>query len=193
LALTSNNLAGNCTVARAQLLSGYVNFADSSALATATEAMAPTGEARSVQVWVRKTYPVDELVAPGSGCFTGGPNHSRSFVPYYCAVPVSSLTTDPPIWSGYSYIDETGNTGSLHGLSVCRYTRYRDDRLVNGNPSIQNIEHPRAYYRVGQALSNQNFLVVRRVNDPDSSGLNCPDGTPLPADMNTYPQPDTAP
>jgi Tfp pilus assembly protein PilV len=195
LAVNSTNLDryGNCLATRAQLLTGYINFSESNSLATATQAMTPTGDAHTVQVWVHKTDPVDEIVAPGSGCFTGTPSHSRSFVPYYCAVPVSSQAGHAPIWSGYSYVSGWHITGNLGDLSVCRYTRYRDDRQVTGNPSIQNIEHPRAYYQVGQPLSNQNFLVVGVFYDPDPSGLNCPNGSPLPADTTTYPQPDTAP
>jgi hypothetical protein len=194
-ALNSSNLEqhGTCLETSAQLLSGYVNFADSNSLATATQAMTPTGDASNVQVGVHKTAPVDEIVAPGSGCFTGRSSHSRSYVPYYCAVPVSSRAGDPSYWSGYSYVRGTGITGHLGDLTVCRYTRYRDDRLVTDDPSILNIEHPRAYYQVGQPLANQNFLVVGVFYDPDPTGLNCPGGSPLPADKTAFPQPDTAP
>ncbi len=193
LPLTSANLQNNCTEQFAQLLSGYVDFADSSTLATASQAMAPTGTAFSAEVWVHKTYPVDELVAPGSGCFTETPSPSRSYVAYYCAVPVSSAINEPRNWSGYSYVTGGAINGAVGGLTVCRYTRYRDDRTVNGTPSIQNIEHPRAYYLVDKPLSNQNFLTVGVFYDPDPTGLNCPDGAPLPVDTTTYPQPATPP
>jgi Tfp pilus assembly protein PilV len=195
MAVNSTNLDehGNCLVTSALLLSGYVNFAESNARATAAQALTPTGDASNVQVWVHKTDPVVEMVAPGSGCFTGRSYRSRAFVPYYCAVPVSSQAGYPSFWSGYSYVSGSGITGNVGDLTVCRYTRYRDDRLVTGDPSIQNIEHPRAYYQVGQPLPNQNFLVVGVFYDPDPTGLNCPGGSPLPADTTTFPQPATAP
>jgi hypothetical protein len=196
LPLTSSNLQNNCTTYNAQFLAGYVYFADSSTLATATQAMSPTGIALTAEVWVHKTAPVDQLLAPNQDCFTETPSPSRSYVTYYCAVPVDASSTGTRDWSGYSYVTGSTITGTLGSLSVCRYTRYRDDRTVNsvnGSPTIKNIEHPRAYYRAAQPLPNQNFLVVGTFYEPDPTGLNCPYGAPLPADTTTYPQPATAP
>jgi Tfp pilus assembly protein PilV len=195
--LTTGNLtSSNCTDQFAQLLSGYVYFADSSALATASQAVTPTGIPVTADVWVHKTAPVDEIVGPGSGCFTETPSPSRSYVAYFCAVPVDGSSTGSRAWSGYSYVTGSIINGAMGNLTVCRYTRYRDDRTVNsvnGSATIKNIEHPRAYYEAAEPLANQNFLVVGVYYDPDPTGLNCPTGSPLPADHTTYPQPATAP
>jgi hypothetical protein len=194
LPLTSANLAGNCNDSQfAQLLSGYVNFADRHTLASANEAVAPSGHSQPVQVWVHKTAPSDEMVAPGSGCFTEPPSYSRSYVAYYCAVPVSSAHSPPDPWSGYSFVMGSSITGLPGDLTVCRYTRFADDRAVNDTPGIKNIEHPRAYLNVNEPLSNQNFLAVGVFYTPDPSALNCPQGSPLPLDTTTYPQPASAP
>jgi hypothetical protein len=194
LPLTSANLAGNCNDSQfAQLLSGYVNFADRHTLASANEAVAPSGHALPVEVWVHKTAPVDEMVAPDSGCFTESPSHSRPYVAYYCAVPVSSTHNLPGTWSGYSFVTGYSITGHPGDLTVCRYTRYADDRAVTDTPGIKNIEHPRAYLDVNEPLPNQNFLAVGVFYTPDPSALNCPQGSPLPLDTITYPQPESAP
>ncbi len=176
-----SNLIGNCAATRAELLSGYVNFADPAALATAQQAVNPTGAAQAVQVQVHRTAPADLLVGPGTGCFTDVPSGVLPYVAYYCAVPIdATLPVPQQVWSGYSYV-----LGQAAGQSVCRYTRYRDNRLV---PAIQNIEHPNAYLDVGGPLANQNFLVVLTV-DAVTAANNCPDGAPLPANFTTYPQP----
>ena len=182
--ITAGNIV-NCT-GRAQLLQGYVNFANTAAQATAAEAVSPTGAAFAVAVKVMRTLPTALTVATGSGCFTTVPVVGQPNVAYYCAVPVSVIPADPPIWSGYAIVTAaTLPVAPVVGdLSTCRYTTQRNDS------AIANVKHPRAYSAVGTALTQQNFLIVKVVANNASD---CPDGAPLPAGATTYPQPQTPP
>jgi Tfp pilus assembly protein PilV len=182
--LTAGNIVG--CVGRAQLLSGYVNFADDSAQATAAEALAPTGAAFAVEVTVMRTLPAPLTVATGSGCFTEPPLAGVPYLAYYCAVPVSADLADPPIWSGYSIVTSASLPVApvVGEKSTCRYTTERSDN------AIANYKHPRAYSAVGEPLANQNFLVVKVVTNDASD---CPDGAPLPTGTTTFPQPQTPP
>jgi hypothetical protein len=174
---------GSCSTVSSQLLQGYVNFAEASTLATATQAQTPTGTAFPVEVNVIRTAPSDLVVATGSGCFTEAPTSGVPSVAYYCAVPADTDFT----WSGYAIVTSASLpvTPVAGGLSTCRYTSVRQD-----TPAPANLKHPRAYTAVGVPLSNQNFLVVRVVaND----ATDCPTGSPLPSGTTTYPQPQTAP
>ena len=176
-ALASANITG-CS-GRSQLLSGFVNFANATVLATLAEATTPTGTAAAVQVQVNRTLPTVLAVGLGTGCFTETPS-TAAYLAYYCAVPVSALTAEAPIWSGYSEV-----TGLANGLTTCRYTRYRDNRAVSATaPVMTNADHPHDYARVDGPLASQNFLVVRNVSGTDAD---CPDG--LPGSTTSYPQP----
>ncbi len=168
----------NCGSDSGQLLSGYVNFADTSVAATAQQAVSPTGDAQAVQVQIHVTAPAEFLVGQGAGCYTDAPIAGHAYVKYQCAVPVSK--TNPSPWSGYAYV-----LGQAAGQSVCRYTRYPGNQLV---PAIQNSEHPNAYVNVSAPLANQNFLVVKTAS---GTAGGCPDGSPLPANTTTVPQPAT--
>jgi hypothetical protein len=170
----------SCTLTKAQLISGYINFSDSSVPATAQQAVTPTGLPQAVQIRVHRTAPSDLLVGKGTGCYTTAPITGVSYVSYYCAVPTTTLQAIPLAWSGYAYV-----LGQADGQSVCRYTRYRDNRVV---PDIQNIEHPNAYLNVITPLANQNFLVVKTAGTA-ASDSDCPYGTPLPTNYTTFPQP----
>lgn len=182
--ITAGNIV-TCT-GRAQLLQGYVNFASTTAQATAAEAVSPTGAAFAVEVRVMRTLPTALTVATGSGCFTAAPVAGQPFVAYYCAMPVSPNLADPPIWSGYSIVTSAALpvAPAVGDLSTCRYTTQRNDS------AIANVKHPRAYSAVGTALTQQNFLIVKVVANNASD---CPDGAPLPAGVTTYPQPQTTP
>jgi Tfp pilus assembly protein PilV len=180
--LSLANIEG-CSTVPAQLLQGYVNFADASALASATQALSPTGTAFAVEVRVKRTAPSALTVDESSGCFTSSRDSHKSFVSYYCAVPTDTGST----WSGYAIV--TAATlpvvPVVGGLSTCRYTSLRQD-----SPAPPNAQHPRAYSAVSAPLSNQNFLVVRVVSTDASD---CPTGSPLPSGTTTFPQPQTAP
>jgi len=180
---------GGCA-GQAQLIQGFVNFANPAILASATQAVAPTGPAFAVSVQVMRTAPAALIVGPGSGCFTSSPVVGQPFVEYFCAVPaVSPAVGAAPQWSGYSIV----TSGSLPavpvvgGVSTCRYTSVRSD---TPDPAIANARHPRAYVNANSALLNQNFLMVRVVGN---NATDCPDGAPLPVGQTTFPQPQTAP
>jgi hypothetical protein len=170
----------SCTLTKAQFISGYINFSDSSVPATAQQAASPTGLPQAVQILVHRTAPSDLLVGKGTGCYTTAPITGMSYVSYYCAVPTTDLQSIPYAWSGYAYVLD-----QAAGQSVCRYTRYRNNSVV---PDIQNIEHPNAYLNVVTPLANQNFLVVKTVGIA-ASDSDCPDGPPLPTNYTTFPQP----
>jgi Tfp pilus assembly protein PilV len=186
--LTAANI-GSCS-GEAQLVQGFVNFANPAILASATQAVEPTGPAFSVEVQVMRTAPSALLVGPGSGCFTSSPVVGQPYVEYFCAVPaVSPAVGAAPQWSGYSIVTSASLPAVpvVGGLSTCRYTSVRSDTPV---PAIANVRHPRAYVDANSALLNQNFLIVRVVGN---DATDCPDGAPLPVGQTTFPQPQTAP
>jgi Tfp pilus assembly protein PilV len=180
--LAFSNITG-CSTGFSQLLQGYVNFAEPSTLATATQAQSPTGTAFAVEVNVIRTAPSDLVIGAGSGCFTSTPTPGVSSVSYFCAIPTDAGST----WSGYAIVTSASLpvAPAVGGLSTCRYTSVRQD-----TPAPANVKHPRAYTAVGEPLSNQNFLVVRVVANDASD---CPTGSPLPSGTTTFPQPQTAP
>ena len=179
--LTSSNIR-DCT-GTSQLLSGFVNFADATGPATVSQAISPTGRTMRVQVQVNRTLPSALTVGPGTGCFTERPSSSKAYLAYYCAVPVAGLLAADSTWSGSAVL--TGLTGLAIERSACRYTRYRDNRVVSAtSPVMTNADHPHDYSAVDGPLANQNFLVVGRYAGTDAD---CPDG--LPGGSTTFPQP----
>jgi hypothetical protein len=180
--LSLANIVG-CSTVPAQLLQGYVNFADASALASAAQALSPSGTAFTVQVRLKRTAPSALTVDENNGCFTSRRDEHKSYVSYYCAVPTDAGAP----WSGYSIVTAASLpvVPVVGGLSTCRYTTLRQD-----TPAPPNAQHPRAYSSVSGPLSNQNFLVVRVVANAASD---CPTGTPLLSGTTTFPQPQTAP
>jgi Tfp pilus assembly protein PilX len=189
LALTNANLT--CS-GRAQLLTGFVNFAsDASTQATANNALVPVGTRFPVEVQVQRTSPSALLVDSSNGCFTEqGAAEGPSYVVYFCAVPVSQVAGQAPAWSGYAFVTSSllPVTPVLGGFSTCRYTH--PDARAPEVKVIPNVQHPRVYSNVKGPLAGQNFLIVRVVNGDDSD---CPDGPPLPRTSTTYPQPQTPP
>jgi Tfp pilus assembly protein PilV len=103
-ALALNNLV--CSEVRAQLLSGFVNFAsDGAGKASATDAMVPTGTPFTAFVRVKRTAPSELWVDETNGCFTTVPAPGEHSLRYFCAVPVSQLLNDPnKKWSGTAYV-----------------------------------------------------------------------------------------
>jgi hypothetical protein len=182
---------GNCS-GRAQLLTGFVNFAsNANTQATATNAMSPTGTPFLVQVKVQRTSPSALTVDASNGCFMGlaavdGP----SVVEYFCAIAVDPDLTQPALWSGYAIVTspDLPIVPVVGGFSTCRYTH--PNARANPPGVVSNVQHPRAYTDVNGPLAGQNFLVVRVVNRDASD---CPDGPPLPSFTTTFPQPQTAP
>ncbi len=188
--LTQANLR-DCS-GRAQLLAGVVNFASNAATqATANDAVRPRGTPFLVQVQVQRTSPSAFLVDAATGCFTGTAAVRSSYVEYYCAVPVSQVAGEAPIWSGYAFVTSTQLpvVPVAGGFATCRFT-HPDARVIPLRPVVTNVQHPRAYTDVKGPLLGQNFLIVRVVNNDASD---CPDGPPLPATSTTFPQPQTPP
>ena len=159
--LTADNM--NClNGSKAQLLSGYVNFAVIRDVAPSPgDAENPLGARgpATVQV-VRRNAPV----GPDVSCFTE-PATANS-VRYFCAIPVA----DPALqWSGRSVVDgligltNVEANADAANLRVCRYTRYADNRTV-ASGTIKNSEHPLDYVAVKGPLANQNFLIIRAGN-----------------------------
>jgi Tfp pilus assembly protein PilV len=200
LTWTFNNLSGfitqfctttaGCTDVNARLLSGYVRFSTGATQPTGADAEAPvsaaliaTGNGDSVGVSVDVSEPSVTTVQ----CFQ---SVSATFVTYYCAVPVNAPTL---YWSGRANLVLPTGFNLANSLSdananryrVCRYTpssaRSIPHLLVNANPSlIRNEDHPLDYYRVGQSLIGQNFLVISAGNGGTNT-FTCPDddaGTP---------------
>jgi Tfp pilus assembly protein PilV len=185
--LTSANQL-SCTSATALPVSGAVSFA---VAGTAAEAVNPSGTAQSVQVGMAQTFPTAGVGSPA--CYTQPIDASRPYVQYICAVPVSSSSSPPSVFSGYTYVTGSAITWNAGGFSVCRYTAgppavaSRGDLVV---PAIANVQHPRIYANAKNGLAAQNFLIV-----PYGTGnvSDCPDGAPLPAGTTTYPQPASSP
>jgi type II secretory pathway pseudopilin PulG len=185
---TAGNLGGcdDKDFEQFELLSGFVNFANNATTqATAADALSPKGTAFPVSVLFNQTAPTGLAMSPL--CFTESPVVGRSTLAYYCAVPLGSDKTRRAPWSGYSIV-----TGALlppdpvvGGFATCRYTSVRAD-----TPPPANTKHPRSYLDVKGPLSGQNFLIVRVVTN---TAADCPDGSPLPAGMTTFPQPQSAP
>jgi type II secretory pathway pseudopilin PulG len=181
----------NCS-GRAQLLTGFVNFAsNASTQATAADAMRPRGSPFLVEVKVERTAPSALSVDATNGCFTGTAlAEGRSYIEYFCAVPVDPDPTQAPVWSGYAIVTSTSLpvVPVVGGFATCRYTH--PNARTDPPGAVSNVQHPRAYTDVKGPLAGQDFLMVRVVTNNASD---CPDGPPLPSTTTTFPQPQTAP
>ena len=108
-------------------------------------------------------------------CYVGTPTVTS--VAYFCAVPLGDSGT---AWSGRSRVTGLSLAASVADatatlLRVCRYTPYREHRVVPGTARLlmRNDEHPLDYAGASVALVNQNFLVIRAGNG--SLAYDCPD------------------
>jgi hypothetical protein len=170
-------------------LSGYINFATRSA-PTAALAERPDGTpdgsiGNDFGVQVLEDYPSGTVT-----CFLGA--RTATAIPYYCAMPTwtSGDLTDSPQWYGKLQfmnghdltLANSATDATPTSRRICRYTTQKTATAV---PS--NINHPLYYSAVTDALSNQNYLVIK-AGDGTSAYL-CPgdDLSTLWINGNTYP------
>ncbi len=160
-------VAGTCSVAISTLLSGYVQFANSTLVQASfnpqaqlsLQAELPSGTVISgVDVEVVLTQPtaltVDCVMGPAIG---------TSAVPYYCAVPLVAATGQVQVYTwtgktrltGLTLADSAGDKTATK-VRVCRYTPDPTD----DTPAAGNGAHPLQFVAVGRSLINQNFLVI---------------------------------
>ena len=153
----------------AQLLRGFVRFADVAAAPDATQAQDPTGVPPgdldiSLTLTTAQPHP-----APPQ-CFDDAATVAFAAVPgsavsYYCAIFSNATGT----WSGRSRVVPSGwAVGTAAGeYKVCRYTPLAADNPANA----KNVDHPLDYTEAGSAayasLMGQNFLVI-------SAARSCP-------------------
>ncbi len=162
----------SCDTSRtAQLLSGYVNFANPAAQPDEAEAEAPTGLALNLDMEL--TLASRGHPSPGYECFDDSPQEfeqSARPVAYYCAI----YSNPDRKWSGRLRVLPLAFVGSTVGLwtigtgdaregderTVCRYTTLTGD----GTSTSKNSAHPLDYTVDGSvrgaALRDQNFLVI---------------------------------
>lgn len=195
--ITQICLGAVCVDYNARLLSGYVNFATGASAPTGADAEFPSsnrlvnGDGETFEVVVRMTAPFN---GASIGCYQS--NQVR-YIAYYCAVPV---TVPLLSWSGRANlvappgITLAGSVDDDHDdrYRVCRYTttaaRVIPQLIV---PAIRNLDHPLAYLAVTEALTNQNFLVMRAGNDHDAFACPADDaGTPFINGATWHHQPD---
>lgn len=162
---------GSCDSSRtAQLVSGYVNFANPQLQPDEAEAEAPTGLPLNLAMEITLTSP--NHPSPGSTCFDDSPDTPTSTarpVTYFCAVYSSPSRT----WAGRLRVvplafgtdtDAGSQPWTLGNASedrkVCRYTVLGND----GDSSSKNSAHPLDYTAQGSppgaGLRDQNFLVI---------------------------------
>jgi Tfp pilus assembly protein PilV len=142
-------------------LSGYISFATRSA---PTPALAETPDGTpdgsigiDFGVQVAQTIPRGTVT-----CFLGA--RMATALPYYCAMPTLSLSGSTPRWYGkFQFVtghDLTLATSVTDATStsrrICRYTTQLTDTDV-----VSNLNHPLTYSAVTDALSNQNYLVIK--------------------------------
>ncbi|HMO48585.1 MAG TPA: hypothetical protein PKB14_21485 [Rubrivivax sp.] len=174
--------------ANALPLSGFVRFSTGMVQPQAADAENPIDTALPLQV-VLLDLTSRGQAAPTYSCYarTISLPTSRTVVPYFCAVffPTGQAGLTPR-WSGRSELvlpsaaaawqwavdkddDDAGH------LRVCRYTPATSDAQV-----IPNQQHPRDYVdaEASEALTDQNFLVIRAGNDdgvnPTPQAFTCP-------------------
>jgi hypothetical protein len=169
------NLA-SCTSTTAQLLSGYVRFANGSP--TVAEAESPSGGTLNLRVELDLTS--SGHPSPETSCFDDSTNDAtdaaaRREVVYNCLIFSNTART----WSGRLRIEsrdfsngdewDITSTPGTSNYKVCRYTPLSTDT------GSRNIDHPLDYTTTGSlpgaGLTNQNFLVI-------SASYNCPTETP---------------
>jgi Tfp pilus assembly protein PilV len=141
----------DCQSLAARLVTGHVQFATGD-LAGAAEALRPDSPALGLAMQLTLT----EGDATRSTCFDDALTAPvQTDVHYACLVAVDPQSGH---WSGRVDVQPEGWTlgTTRDAYRVCRYS---DDYDRSG--SVGNIEHPLDYHAVGDALPDQNFLVVR--------------------------------
>lgn len=167
--------AANCDSTRtAQLVSGFVNFADLSAQPTEAEAEAPSGLPLNLNMSLTLTSA--NHPTPGWECFDDSPEVATSSarpVAYFCAIYSNPqrnwagrlrvgllpfTTAGSPVW----VIGMTGTNPNER--LICRYTTLATD----GGSNDKNSAHPLDYrldgMLPGTGLRDQNFLVIRGID-----------------------------
>ncbi len=161
-----------------RLLAGFVSFSTGMSQPTVVDAAVPSSTAMPLGVTINVTDPLTSPVV----CFTG-PASPIQFIEYLCAVPVNGSAK----WSGNAVIggipipalitDPENTSDSFY--RVCRYT---PSAL---GTTTSNAEHPASYLDVTDALTNQNFLVIRAGDG--TTAFTCPGDDPgRPGNSNTF-------
>ena len=169
-------LDGVCASSDLRLLAGFISFSTGATQPTVTDAAVPSSTAVPMDVSVTVTDPLSPVVQ----CITGLTTPFL-YVEYFCAVPVNGASK----WSGYPTL--AGVTFALSATdanaSAFRACRYTPD--PSGTTTL-NSEHPATYTDVTDALTNQNFLVIRAGNG--TVPFTCPgDDSSRPGNTNTFP------
>jgi len=150
-----------CTVLKAWLLAGYVNFATGASPSPAESETPVDGVPTTHAVSVSVTPTTSPAPPTPPECFT---LNSSLYVAYYCMVPTKVF---PDVWSGQSLLSIVNTSTSTSSIStvttdnsasafkVCRYTP-----TATHTPAGGNAAHPLSYTDVGTSLLNQNFLVI---------------------------------
>ena len=179
--LLATDVAGCSNNTTAQLVSGFVRFANTTVQPTPAEAELPSGTTLNLDIVLSLTSTGHP--APGAVCFDdsssdAGVASGRQTVVYFCAVTSSPSYT----WAGRTRIAPRAfNAGVPWGIAagvgnytVCRYTPFPEHVLS------KNSDHPLDYTANGSppksSLTNQNFLVI-------SAAHSCPTETPAPGDF----------
>lgn len=168
-----------CTAFSARLLAGFIRFS----VGGPPDAEIPASPRDSlVQVVVDQSFP-ESLAGSTVECYED--LLPIGYTPYYCAVPVATLTS----WSGRSRLQGLDIAATLGEdddgkVKVCRYTPFR-----NAHPTVpaqmRNDQHPLDYVKVEGALINQNFLVISAGDDDEP--YDCPADDPdTPANGSTW-------
>ncbi len=144
-----------CTATKAYLLSGYVRFS----LVSPPDPGLPSSSAFSFGLSLAVDAPEAEFPSPAYQCTSRLP--SATMGSYYCAVFPRSSTASPATRP----IDTWGGRLELSGFSLTNYKVCRYSADYDGNGSISNGEHPATYAKVAGALTRQNFLVIRAIDD----------------------------
>lgn len=170
--ITQVCVGGVCTDINARLLAGYVRFA--------TDGTPPTGDDAEVPPSVKPVTPLIDVIVSQTApivatvaCYED--QSYPAWVPYYCAVPLGLNAA----WSGRSLVQNLSLASTVADADsalyrVCRYTRVRSQAAVSP-PTLRNVDHPLDYVNVGEALLQQNFLVIRAGDG--TTAFDCPDDT----------------
>lgn len=164
----------NCVGIDGLLLAGTVRFATAADTVTIDDARAPVSTALDLDMALSLTstgHPSPPWVCLDDS--TPAPS-ARLGVRYWCVVQPAGA---PPRWSGRLNVVPVGWTLAASGAGAYRVCRYSADLDHDGR--IGNAEHPASYSAVSQALTQQNFLVIR-------AAATCPvEATPAGLDAST--------
>lgn len=191
--------AGHCGLADHRLLAGYVRFATGSTQPTPAEAEHPPGPVPAAHTLATQIQVLDSAASAGTArplapCYE---ERLATHIAYYCAVPVAAdgSWSGRSSFTGASFVNSEASTAAGEHR-VCRYTPVQGcDPAVGdtlwatpGNPArctgaapmserrMDNLQHPRHYQQVREALLQQNFLVIRAGNG--GTAFHCPDDDP---------------